>query len=178
MNEQYNAFGGDSSDKKEENEAVEPVGGVPEEKPIQELVPGVKKRKEGVTPISELTEEQRAIAESFMGDLDGPVVLEYGTEGEKAKKELEVLFADFEKTYDLPTLFAINEIKLDDLIKHPIRTPAKNALNPMTSLLEKIMNDQSIDRAVYRELRKKFRLFSNAVGMYNSGRLHHDRVND
>lgn len=152
------------------------------EEPANEIVRlGQKAENKGITPVSELTPEQRAIAEAIMGDLDAKPILEYGTEGEKSIQELIELLNAFENRYDLPTLFAL---KAEEIQNHPLREPAKKALNPMTALLSKIETDYSISREVYRDLRKRFRKISNAVGILNrdpaTGKftLDHDRVND
>jgi hypothetical protein len=183
MNEQYDAFGGDSSDKKEENEPVEPNPENGAEEPVQESLSEVKKpAKEGVASAEDLSADEKEQAEYWLSrDYGAPAVPETGTEGEKAKKELEVLFADFEKTYDLPSLYSL---KAEDLPTNPIRNQAKEALYPATALLTKIKIDPSIGRATHEELQKTFRRLSNAVGDLNKDpvtgklRLDHDRVND
>ncbi|MFA6429570.1 MAG: hypothetical protein WCV84_03675 [Patescibacteria group bacterium] len=79
------------------------------------------------------------------------------------------LVDQFEAEHSLEALFAIVDLKPKDAPSHPIREPARRALAPIRAQMKKI---EHLDRP---EITARWRRVSQAVGMINSDKVHHDR---
>lgn len=121
---------------------------------------------------------QRAVSEE---DLEDPLVQEWlaRNSGENlAKNKVEVtnemrefkrMLNEFEATYSLEKLFAIVDLSADPDRKHPLRDPAKKALNPINEFRKSYIPDGD------NELNIQWKKISNAVGMINKGMVDYNR---
>jgi len=89
--------------------------------------------------------------------------------------EFEALVASFESTHSLEALHEIVELTVEQAMAHPVRQPAKEALGPIVSLLNKLQNETDIPKEKYAELKAKYRRLSQAVGMINNNKVDHTR---
>lgn len=138
------------------------------EQPPKELTPEEIKLKQ--------EQEQNERCEQFMNDHPELFAVpdklrECGPE----VAEFETLIALFESTHSLEALHEIVELTVEQAATHPVRQPAKEALGPIVSLLNKLQNETDIPKEKYAELKAKYRRLSQAVGMLNGNKLDHTR---
>ena len=88
-------------------------------------------------------------------------------------EEFEGMLEDFEKAHDLEALHAIIDLTPAEAPHHPVREPAKQALNPIYKKLCLIKDETNITGEKYAELKAKWKLLSQAVGMINNNKLDH-----
>jgi hypothetical protein len=94
---------------------------------------------------------------------------ESGPEVEK----LEDMFENFEQTHDLIALHAVTNLTPEEAPQHPVREPAKQALNPIYKKLQVIKDETNITPEKYAELKVKWKRLSQAVGMINNNIVDH-----
>jgi len=89
----------------------------------------------------------------------------------------EGMIASFEATYSLEELHAIAVLMPKDAPSHPVRQPAKIALEPIVALMHVLKEETDISDAKYAELRAQYKRLSQAVGMINglTGKVDHTR---
>ncbi len=90
-------------------------------------------------------------------------------------EKLENLFIAFEKEHSLEQLLLITDLTPKDAPNHPVREPAKNALKPITALLDVLKRETNITSEKYDELEAKYKILSRAVGMINNNKVDHTR---
>ncbi|HUC31443.1 MAG TPA: hypothetical protein VMR99_02005 [Candidatus Paceibacterota bacterium] len=88
-------------------------------------------------------------------------------------EELEGMFQNFEQAHDLAALIAITDLTPAEAPNHPIREPAKAALNPIYKKLCLIKDETNITGEKYMELKAKWKRLSQAVGMINKNIVDH-----
>lgn len=120
------------------------------------------------------SEEQEQVINEWMA--------KYATEEIPAEKrrecgpkveELEGMFENFEQTHDLAALNAVANLTPAEAPSHPVREPAKQALNPIYKKLELIKDQTNITAEKYAELKVKWKRLSQAVGMINNNIVDH-----
>jgi len=89
--------------------------------------------------------------------------------------EFEGLIASFESTHSLAELHAITDLTPKEAPMHPVREPAKEALVPITDMLNKLKRETNITPEKHEELKSEYRRLSRAVGMINGGKVDHNR---
>jgi len=89
--------------------------------------------------------------------------------------EFEALVASFESAHSLEALHEIVELTVEQALAHPVRQPAKEALDPIVKKLNALKNETDISDEKYAELKAKYRRLSQAVGMLNGNKLDHTR---
>jgi hypothetical protein len=90
---------------------------------------------------------------------------------------LEGMIASFEVTYSLEELHAIDVLMPKDAPSHPLRQPAKIALEPIVALMNVLKEETDISAENYAALRAQYKRLSQAVGMINgiTGKVDHTR---
>ncbi len=73
------------------------------------------------------------------------------------------MIADFEATHSLEELNAIIELTPEESEHHPLRTPARKALNPIGALLNRLGGN--IPEEQYKTLKAEYKRLSRAVGV-------------
>jgi hypothetical protein len=100
-------------------------------------------------------------------------------EGPRGCEQEVIEFRDmvtaFEAEHSVEELYAIIDLTPEDAPNHPVREPARKALNAILAKLNILMNETNITPGEYEELEKKWKYLSNAVGMINRGKVYHDR---
>lgn len=94
---------------------------------------------------------------------------------EQGIEEFNGMITAFEAAYPLDELFAVVDLTADPDRKHPLRDPAKEALKPIFAKLNALKNETNIPDEKYKELKKRWKVVSNAVGMVNKGMVDHNR---
>lgn len=89
--------------------------------------------------------------------------------------EFQDMIAVFEATYSIEELNAIVDLPSEDAPNHPMRDPARKALNPIFAKLNVLVKETNITVEKYEELKKRWKVLSNAVGMINGGKVDHNR---
>ncbi len=122
----------------------------------------------------QFSQEQQEVIDEWMG--------KYATEEippEKRREcgpeieELEGMFENFEQAHDLAALHAITNLTPEEAPHHPVREPAKQALNPIYKKLCVIKDETNISGEKYTELKAKWKRLSQAVGMINNSIVDH-----
>ena len=94
--------------------------------------------------------------------------------------EFERLVDQFEVMYSLEALHAITELEpFVEAPKHPLRQPAKIALEPIYALLCEIEEARDVSDDKCNELNAKYNRLSQAVGMIaarENNRVDHTRI--
>lgn len=90
-------------------------------------------------------------------------------------EELEGLFASFESEHSLADLLSIIDLTPEEAPNHPIREPAKKALNPIVVKLNKLEKETDISPEKLSELKGRYKHLSRAVGIINKNKVDHDR---
>jgi hypothetical protein len=120
------------------------------------------------------SEEQEEVINEWMA--------KYATEEIPAEKrrecgpeieELEGMFESFEQTYDFAALHAVTNLTPAEAPHHPVREPAKQALNPIYKKLQLIKDETNVTPEKYAELKVKWKRLSQAVGMINNNVVDH-----
>lgn len=81
----------------------------------------------------------------------------------------------FTAEHSLAELNAIVDLTPEAAPQHPVREPARVALNRIYSKLVVIENKTNVSPEKLAELKAKFRVISQAVGMINNNKVWHDR---
>ena len=89
--------------------------------------------------------------------------------------EFEGLCDAFENEFSLPELHAITELTPEDADLHPIRYPAKLALNPIEAKLTVLKNADGVSPEKLLELKLRYERLSQAVGIINNDKVDHTR---
>ncbi len=87
----------------------------------------------------------------------------------------EGLCADFEQAHDLEALRAIVELTPDEAPHHPIREPARIALNRIVDQMNTLSSETNITGEEYKKLKERYIKLSQAVGIINQGIVDHSR---
>jgi hypothetical protein len=90
-------------------------------------------------------------------------------------EKFENLITAFEADYPLEELHAITDLTPEEALRHPLREPAKKALNPIVALLNKLKEETDIPSEEYEALKAEYKRLSRAVGMINNGKVDHER---
>ena len=111
----------------------------------------------------QFSQEQQDVIDEWMA--------KYATEEIPAEKrwecdpeieKLEEMFESFEQAHDIAALLAITNLTPAEAPHHPIREPAKQALNPIYKELKLIKDETNITPEKYAELKVKWkRLFAS-----------------
>lgn len=81
--------------------------------------------------------------------------------------ELEAMVALFEEKYPVEALNAITDLTIKDAPLHPLRQPAKVALEPIVAKLLRLQEETDISNEKYLELHAHYQRLSLAVGFIN-----------
>jgi len=81
----------------------------------------------------------------------------------------------FTAEHSLAELNAIVDLTPEAAPQHPVREPARVALNPIYAKLVVIENETNVSPEKLAELKAKFRVISQAVGIINNNKVWHDR---
>ncbi|MFA6601627.1 MAG: hypothetical protein WCT02_02080 [Candidatus Paceibacterota bacterium] len=88
---------------------------------------------------------------------------------------LEGLIGRFEGEFDLKKLLAIDKLTPEEAPRHPLREPARKALNPIFEHLKFLENETNISRDQLESLKSHCHRLSQAVGIINNNRVDHKR---
>ena len=88
-------------------------------------------------------------------------------------EDVEKMIASFEASFSLEELHAITTITVEELGAHPVRQPAKLALNDILKNIELIKPTVSTEQ--YDELKMKYKVLSRAIGIHSKGVIDHTR---
>lgn len=121
-----------------------------------------------------LTMEERAMAEAFLADYPDKNL----PENERRDCEAEVvefnsLLESFESKHSLEALNAIIELDPKDAPNHPIRESARKDLIPIVALMNALKEETNISKERHDELKAKYLILSQAVGIINNGKVRH-----
>lgn len=81
----------------------------------------------------------------------------------------------FTAKHSLAELNAIVDLTPEAAPQHPVREPARVALNPIYAKLVVIENKTNVSPEKLAELKAKFRVISQAVGTINNNKVRHNR---
>ena len=87
--------------------------------------------------------------------------------------ELEDMMTLFESNHSLTELYSIVDLVREEAPHHPVREPARVALNPILAKLHVIRDETNISLEKYDELRARWKKISDAVGMINNNKVDH-----
>ena len=162
-----------------------PVGPTPEKPAEEEPTPGESAAEKPAAPVPEqspkvteriftpLTPEEEAEWELRKGDYEEEEITpETQTETEQAFVEIVKLMNTFESEHSLAALHAIIDLTPQEAPLHPIRQPAKLALEP---ILTKMNELKGAPKKQSELLYARYKQFSRAVGMINSNKVDHNR---
>lgn len=85
------------------------------------------------------------------------------------------MVAAFEAEHSLEELHAITDLTPEDAPKHPLREPARVAIIPIVTQLNKLKEETNITPERYEEMRAEYKRLSRAIGMINKGKVDHTR---
>ncbi len=88
-------------------------------------------------------------------------------------QEFENMMTSFQSEHSIDDLYAIDELDAKEASLHPVREPARLALNPMNAKLEVLKKETNISSDMVEELRTKFKYLSKAVGFIRDGKVLH-----
>lgn len=89
--------------------------------------------------------------------------------------EFEKMIDLFRSEYPLAKLYSIIDLTPEKAPHHPLREPARVALNPIVAKLNILKKETNISEEKYEELKAQYRNISRAVGVINKNKVHHDR---
>lgn len=89
--------------------------------------------------------------------------------------KFEEMVVSFEAEHSLEELHAIIDLTPEEAPKHPLREPARVALIPIVTQLNKLKQETDIAPEKYEEMRAKYKRLSQAIGMINKGKVDHTR---
>ena len=92
--------------------------------------------------------------------------------------ELETSLAAFEQTHDLPALYAIERLTVDEARAHPERQAARADLPGLVKLINYLeyQKDQgALSEEEWQRLLTRYKVMTNAVGTLNGDFVVHDR---
>ena len=89
--------------------------------------------------------------------------------------EFEEMIASFEATHSLSELHSITELASEDAPNHLIREPARLGLIPIVAKLNILKAESNISPERHDELKARYKILSNAVGILNNGEVDHNR---
>lgn len=149
----------------------------PEEEKIENQEQGpqsVPEKEED--PYAGLTPEQIEMYESYIADHPEiempPESREDHTERAAALGEE---MTNFEGQFDLEALNAITDLTPEEAPSHPVREPARQALESIVRNLNYLQEKTDIPPEVYDELDKQYKHLSQAVGIINNNKVDHTR---
>ena len=90
-------------------------------------------------------------------------------------KEFEEMIDLFESRHSLPELHAIIDLVPEEAPRHPVREPARLALDPILEKLHILKDETNISPEKYEALEARWKKISNAVGMINNNKVDHNR---
>jgi hypothetical protein len=140
--------------------------GVPEENSTQ----GAEKA------ISEVEFSKEQELASWIKDHPGEEVpYELRRDPEEEIAEFLTLVSRFESEYPLDALHSITDLSPETAPSHPLRQPAKIALEPIVRLLNSLKAETTIPTFDHDGLRAKYKRLSRAVGIICRGKVDHTR---
>ena len=91
--------------------------------------------------------------------------------------EFQDMVTEFEATYSIEELNAIIDLTQDDAPNHPTREPARLASNQIFAKLNVLAKETNITAEKYDELKKRWNVLSNVVGIIDNrnGKVDHNR---
>ncbi len=138
--------------------------------------PPVEQHKSPEQTYTPLTEEEEAEAQAQLKKYpEQTSAPESPRDCEPEIKEFERMIDLFETMYSLEALHAITDLTPEQAPDHPIRQPAKIALEPIVALLNRLEEETNISGSRYAEMKAKYKRLSRAVGMINKNKVYHDR---
>lgn len=121
-----------------------------------------------------LTMEERAMAEAFLTDYpDKNLPENERRDCEKEVQEFEGLLESFESKHSLEALNAIIDLTPQEAPNHPVREPARKELIPIVALMNALKEETNISKERHDELKAKYLVLSQAVGIINNGKVRH-----
>ncbi len=81
----------------------------------------------------------------------------------------------FESEHSLAELHQIINLTPKEAPDYPLRESAKKALIPIVKLLNTLRDETDISLEEWKELKGQYRRLSQAVGIINNNKVHHDR---
>lgn len=99
---------------------------------------------------------------------------EFRRDAKEGIAKFEVAVVLFEAEYPLADLHAITEISREEVSNHPLRQPAKIALDELSLVLRKIEEETDITSDEDLRLNHLYKTLSRAVGNFNNGKIRHD----
>ncbi len=87
------------------------------------------------------------------------------------------LVASFEAEHSLEQLHAIVDLTIDDAPKHPLFWPAKMAIIPIVTQMNRLKEETNIAPEQYEEMKAEYKRLSRAIGMIivKEGKVDHTR---
>lgn len=89
--------------------------------------------------------------------------------------EFEQMIDSFAAEHPLAKLNAIIDLTPAEAPQHPVREPARVALNSIYAKLVVIEKETNVSPEKLAELKARFRVISQAVGIINNNKVWHDR---
>ena len=133
-----------------------------------------EKMPPGLTPEQQKKKDEDAQYAQWMEahpEPEAPALRESGPE----IAEFEAMITRFEVEHSLEALHQIIDLAPEEAPKHPLREPARAALEPIVATLTRLKGETNISPEKYADLRAAYKRLSRAVGMINNGKVDHDR---
>lgn len=89
--------------------------------------------------------------------------------------EFESMIVVFEKTHSIAALHQIVDLTQNDAPNHPIREPARIAVELIGKKLKMLKRETHITPPKRKELDAQYQRLSRAVGIINNGKVDHNR---
>lgn len=121
------------------------------------------------------SEQQERYQAWLLAHPEAEMVPEHLRESGPEIAEFENLVNLFESEHSLEALHAITDLTPAEAPQHPLREPARLALIPINRLLNTLKNETDITPEKHDELKARYTLLSQAVGMLNNNKIHHNR---
>ena len=125
-------------------------------------------------------EKQARLEAEFLADFlsknpDTEISPENKREAGPEIEEVESLLSKFETDFSLDELHAIVDITTEDAINHPVRKPAKLAVNVILTKIDVLHKETNISPEKEKELRDGYKKLSRAIGILSNNKLDHTR---
>lgn len=89
--------------------------------------------------------------------------------------EFEAIVASFEAEHSLEELHLITDLTPKEAPNHPLREPAKNALDPIVEKMNVLEKETNISPEKFQELKAQYKRLSQAVGTIKNNKVDHTR---
>lgn len=129
-----------------------------------------------ITPEQQLEKEDDDLLALWLRDHPEAVIApEDRRESGPEEVEFEQMVDSFTAEHSLAELHAIHDLTPEDAPQHPVREPARVALNPIYAKLVIIEKETNVSPARLAELKARFKVVSQAVGIINNNQVWHNR---